>query len=73
MTAHSAGSDATDKRTCEGHDMRYRHERMIRAREERKAQRFAREQDVEAALRSSLTEAERRLWQVLSEAIGQVV
>jgi hypothetical protein len=53
--------------------MRYRHERMIRAREERKAQRFERQQDVEAVLRSSLTEEERRLWQVLSEAVGQVV
>jgi hypothetical protein len=73
MTAQSAGSDTTDKRTCEGHDMRYRHERMIRAREERKAQRFERQQDVETVLRSSLTEDERRLWQVLSEAVGQVV
>jgi hypothetical protein len=73
MTAQPAGSDTTDKRTCEGHDMRYRHERMIRAREERKAQHFEREQDVEAALRSSLTEEESRLWQVLSEAVGQVV
>jgi hypothetical protein len=73
MTAQPASSDTTDKRTCEGHDMRYRHERMIRAREERKAQRFERQQDVEAVLRSSLTEEERRLWQVLSEAVGQVV
>jgi hypothetical protein len=53
--------------------MRYRHERMIRAREERKAQRLERQQDIEAVLRSSLTEDERRLWQVLSEAVGQVV
>jgi hypothetical protein len=71
MTAQPA--DTTDKRTPEGRDMRYRHERMIRAREERKAQRFERQQDVEAVLRSSLTEEERRLWQMLSEAVGQVV
>jgi len=42
---------------------------MIRAREERKAQRLERQHDVEAALRNSLTEDERRRWQVLSEAV----
>jgi hypothetical protein len=51
--------------------MRYRHERMIRAREERKRQRLGRQQEVEAGLRSSLTEEERRTWQVLSEAVGR--
>jgi len=53
--------------------MRYRHERMIRARDERKAQRLERQQEVEAVLRRSLTEAEGRLWQVLSDAVGRVV
>jgi hypothetical protein len=45
---------------------------MIAAREERNAQRFERQQEVEAMLRSSLTEEERRLWQVLSQAVGRV-
>jgi hypothetical protein len=53
--------------------MRYRHERMIRAREERKAQRLERQHEVEAMFRNSLTEEERRLWRVLSEAVGQAV
>ena len=53
--------------------MRYRHERMIRARDERKAQRLERQQHVEAVLRSSLTEEESRRWQRLSETVGQVV
>jgi hypothetical protein len=44
---------------------------MIAAREERNAQRFERQQEVEAMLRSSLTEEERRLWQVLSQAVGR--
>ena len=52
--------------------MRYRHEHMIRAREERKRQRLGRQHEVEAKLRSSLTDAERRLWQALSEAVGRV-
>lgn len=43
--------------------MRYRHDRMIRAREERKRRRLERQQEVEAALHGSLTEEERRLWQ----------
>jgi hypothetical protein len=73
MTAQLAGSGITDTRRCERREMRYRHERMIRAREERKAQRLERQQEVEAVLRSSLTEDERRLWQVLSEAVGQAV
>jgi hypothetical protein len=53
--------------------MRYRHERMIRAREERKTRRLERQREVEAVLRSSLTEEERRLWQLLSDAVGQAV
>jgi hypothetical protein len=52
--------------------MRYRHERMIRAREERKRQRLGRQQEVEAVLRSSLTVEERRLWRALSEAVGRI-
>jgi hypothetical protein len=44
---------------------------MIRAREERKAQRLEREHEVETMFRNSLTEEERRLWRVLSEAVGQ--
>jgi len=51
--------------------MRYRHERMMHAREERKRQRLERQQEIEAVLRSSLTEEERRLWHVLSEAVGR--
>jgi hypothetical protein len=43
---------------------------MIRAREERARQRLERQQEIEAVLRSSLTDQERRLWQVLSEAVG---
>jgi hypothetical protein len=44
---------------------------MIRAREERRTQRLERQQEVEAALHSSLTDRERRLWQALSEAVGR--
>ena len=46
--------------------MKYRHERMVRAREERRRHRL---QQVEASLRSSLTEDEARLWQTLSDAV----
>jgi hypothetical protein len=53
--------------------MRYRHERMIRARDERRARRFERQEEVQAVFRSSLTAEETRLWQVLSEAVGRVV
>jgi hypothetical protein len=52
--------------------MRYRHERMIHAREERKTRRLERQQEVATMLHSSLTDEERRLWQVLSEAVGRV-
>jgi hypothetical protein len=50
--------------------MKSRHERMIRARDERTRHRL--QQEVEAALRGSLTEEEARLWQLLSEAVGRV-
>jgi hypothetical protein len=50
--------------------MKYRHERMIRAREERT--RHRRQDEVEAALRGCMTEREARLWQVLSDAVGRV-
>jgi hypothetical protein len=50
--------------------MKYRHERMIRARDERTRRRL--QQEVEAALRESLTEDEARLWQMLSDAVGQI-
>ena len=52
--------------------MRYRHEHMIRARDARKAQRLGAQQEVEALLRSSLTDGERRLWQQLSAAVGRI-
>jgi hypothetical protein len=50
--------------------MKYRHERMIRARDERARRRL--QDGVEAALRDSLTEDEARVWQMLSEAVGRV-
>jgi hypothetical protein len=50
--------------------MKYRHERMIRARDERMRQRL--QQEVEAALRDSLTEDEARLWQLLSDAVARI-
>jgi hypothetical protein len=50
--------------------MKYRHERMIRARDERTRRRL--QDDVEAALRDSLTQDEARVWQMLSEAVGRV-
>ena len=49
--------------------VKYRHERMVRAREERRTQRL--QQEVEAALRGSLTEDEARLWQRLSDVVGR--
>jgi hypothetical protein len=49
--------------------MKYRHERMIRARDERR--RHGLQQEVEAMLRGSLTEDEARLWQGLSDAVAQ--
>ena len=53
--------------------MRYRHERMIQAREARRARRLGAQQEVEAVLRSSLTDEERRVWRLLSEAVERVV
>jgi hypothetical protein len=50
--------------------MKYRHEQMIRAREERTRRRLL--QEVEAALRNCLTEAEARRWQMLSRAVARV-
>jgi hypothetical protein len=50
--------------------MKYRHERMIRARDERTRRRL--QEEVEAVLRDSLTEDEARLWQTLSDAVGRV-
>jgi hypothetical protein len=49
--------------------MKYRHERMMRAREAREQER--RQQAVEAVLRASLTENEAQRWRQLSEAVGQ--
>jgi hypothetical protein len=50
--------------------MKYRHERMIRARDERARRR--QQEEVEAVLRDCLTEDEARLWQTLSDAVGRV-
>jgi hypothetical protein len=52
--------------------MKYRHEQMIRARDERRTRRAERQREVEAALRSCLTDAEARLWHALSEAVARV-
>jgi hypothetical protein len=46
--------------------MKYRHEQMMRAREQR------RRQLVETALWNSMTADERRLWRHYSEAVAQV-
>ena len=51
--------------------MRYRHEQMVREREQRMEQR-ARQQAVEAALWASLTADEQHLWQVFSLAVADV-
>jgi hypothetical protein len=52
--------------------MRYRHEQMIRAREQRKERRAERQKAVEAALWVSLTAEERRLWLTFSRAVERV-
>ena len=52
--------------------MKHRHEQMIRAREQRKAQCAARLREVEAALRSSQTAEERRRWLAFSEAVAEI-
>jgi hypothetical protein len=50
--------------------MKHRHERMIRAREERTRRRL--QQEVDAAFRDSLTGVEARRWRMLSNAVGRV-
>jgi hypothetical protein len=50
--------------------MKYRHERMVRAREDRA--RRCQQQEVEAALRAALTADEARLWQMLSDAVARI-
>jgi hypothetical protein len=50
--------------------MKYRHEQMIRARDDRIRHRL--QQRVESALRASMTADEARLWQRLSNAVGRV-
>jgi hypothetical protein len=50
--------------------MKYRHERMIRAREQRRTPEPWRR--IEAALWCSLTAEERLLWRSFSDAVGQV-
>jgi hypothetical protein len=52
--------------------MKYRHERMIRAREARLARRTERQMELEAALRSCLTADESRRWQLFSDAVARV-
>jgi hypothetical protein len=52
--------------------MTYRHQQMIRAREERKAQVAERQKEVEALLRSCLTDEEHRIWRVFSDAVARV-
>ena len=49
--------------------MKYRHERMIRERDERIRRRA--QEAIEGVLRGSLTEDEARRWQRLSDAIGR--
>jgi hypothetical protein len=49
--------------------MKYRHERLVRAREERTRQRL--QHEAEAALRDSLSEEEARRWQMLSDAVSR--
>jgi hypothetical protein len=50
--------------------MKYRHERMVRAREERRRHRLL--QEVEAALRGSLTKDEAWRWRTLSDAVERI-
>jgi hypothetical protein len=46
---------------------------MMQARHERRERRLERQHEVEAVLRSSVTEEEMHRWQVLSDAVGRVV
>jgi len=50
--------------------MRYRHEQMIRARDERIRRRL--QQEVEAALRASLTPDETDRWRRLTQALDVI-
>lgn len=52
--------------------MKYRHERMVRAREARKRQRLERQREMEALLRNSMTRDEKAVWELLSDAVGRV-
>jgi hypothetical protein len=52
--------------------MKYRHEQMSRAREEREARRAEEQRRVEATLWSSFSAEERRLWRVFSDAVAGV-
>jgi hypothetical protein len=52
--------------------MKYRHEQMSRAREERQARRAEQQKQVEATLWSSFTADERRLWRLFSDAVADV-
>jgi hypothetical protein len=63
---------ARASRAREHHAMKYRHEQMIRACEQRKALRAERQKEVEAALWSSLTAEQRRLWLAFSGAVAHV-
>jgi hypothetical protein len=52
--------------------MKYRHEQMSRAREEREARRVEAQRRVEAAVWSSFTAEEQRLWRLFSDAVADV-
>jgi len=52
--------------------MRYRHEQMIRARDQRIERRAERQKAVEAALWGSLTADERNDWLLFSRAVERV-
>jgi hypothetical protein len=63
---------ARSSRGLEHLRVKYRHEQMIRAREQRTTWRGERQREAEAAFRSSLTAEERRLWLLYSEAVARV-
>jgi hypothetical protein len=70
-TATACGHSARATQAADNsRTMKYRHERMVRARDERIRRRL--QQEVAAALRDSLTDDEARLWQMLSDAVGRV-
>jgi hypothetical protein len=64
LTCPSTDTDDTENE--------YRHEQMIRAREQREVRRAERQKAVRAALWSSLTVEDRRLWLVFSGAVERV-